>query len=191
MLSLCMVKRGSSFYSWDTSLWLIGWVCCIGRIPMGKCGFSIPRPLFQFYLLLYGYGCPSCDAFHLFFRQPMPQMETGYRGCILPIRPMLSWGKSLQPRGGLRPYVCRDVWIMPSLSLDSLLYFTIWVTLQRLLYARSDHVPYFSRFMLIHHDPFFPIHGLGRMRGIIFGRFTEWYIFLCDSWCFYLWGLCL
>ena len=73
--------------------------------------------------------------------------------------------RSLQPRGGLRPYVCRDVWIMPSLSLDSLLYFTVWVTLQRLLYARSDHVPYFSRIELIHHDPFFPIHGLGRIRG--------------------------
>ena len=60
---------------------------------------------------------------------------------------------------------------MPSLSLYSLLYFTMWVTLQRLLYARSDHVPYVSRFMLIHHDPFFPIRGLGRMRGIIFGRY--------------------
>ena len=50
-LSLCVVKRGSSF--WDTSLWLIGWICCVGRNPMGKYGFSIGRP----FLIFYFYFC--------------------------------------------------------------------------------------------------------------------------------------
>ena len=107
---------------------------------------------------------------------------------LRPVRPMLSWGKEFTATRRMRRCLYRDVWIMPSLSLNSMIFkeFTIRATLQRLLYARSDHVPYFSRFMLIHHDPFFPIYGLGRTRGMIFGRFVKRYIFLCDCGCFYL-----